>query len=48
MARTLDVYLHSDLVDHLRQGGDGQMFFDYNESWLQKPNATPFSMKRFA
>jgi serine/threonine-protein kinase HipA len=42
MARTLDVYLHNELVGHLIQAG-GQMVFDYNESWLQKSNATPLS-----
>ena len=43
MARTLDVYLHNEFVGHLIQDGDGQMVFDYDESWLQKPNATPLS-----
>jgi HipA-like protein len=35
MARTLDVYLHSDLVGHLTQDDDGDMSFQYAESWLQ-------------
>jgi len=43
MVRTLDVYLHNELVGHLIQDDGGQMVFDYNESWLQKPNATPLS-----
>ncbi len=43
MARTLDVYLHNELVGHLIQDDGGQMVFDYDESWLQKPNATPLS-----
>ena len=43
MARTLDVYLHDELVGHLVQDDGGQMVFDYAESWLQKPGATPLS-----
>jgi serine/threonine-protein kinase HipA len=43
MARTLDVYLHNQLVGHLIQDDGGQMVFDYTESWLQKPGATPLS-----
>lgn len=43
MARTLDVYLHRDLVGHLIQGAGGQMVFDYVESWLGKPGACPLS-----
>src|SRR5208282_6556842 len=43
MARTLDVYLHNELVGHLVQDDGGQMVFDYAESWLQKPGATPLS-----
>jgi serine/threonine-protein kinase HipA len=43
MARTLDVYLHNELVGHLIQDDGGQMVFDYTESWLQKPSATPLS-----
>ena len=43
MARTLDVYLHSDLIGHLIQGDGGDMVFDYVESWLNKPGATPLS-----
>jgi len=43
VARTLDVYLHNDLVGHLIQDDGGQMVFDYADSWLQKPGATPLS-----
>jgi serine/threonine-protein kinase HipA len=43
MARTLDVYLHNELVGHLIQDDGGQMVFDYAESWLQKPGVTPLS-----
>src|ERR1035437_6744999 len=43
MARTLEVYLHSDLIGHLIQGDGGDMVFDYVESWLNKPGATPLS-----
>jgi serine/threonine-protein kinase HipA len=43
MARTLDVYLHRVLVGHLIQDDDGQMFFDYAESWLENPAAMPLS-----
>jgi serine/threonine-protein kinase HipA len=43
MARTLDVYLHHELVGHLIQDDGGQMVFDYAESWLEKPDATPLS-----
>ncbi len=43
MARTLDVYLHRELVGHLIQDDGGQMVFNYAESWLQKPDATPLS-----
>jgi serine/threonine-protein kinase HipA len=43
MAKTLDVYLHRELVGHLIQNDGGQMVFDYAESWLEKPGATPLS-----
>jgi serine/threonine-protein kinase HipA len=43
MARTLDVYLHDDLVGHLVQDDGGRMVFGYVESWLNKPGATPLS-----
>ena len=43
MAKTLDVYLHRELIGHLIQNDGGQMDFDYAESWLEKPGATPLS-----
>lgn len=43
MARTLDVYLHTDLVGHLTQDDDGDMSFQYAESWLQRARAVPLS-----
>src|ERR1700722_12272215 len=43
MARTLDVYRHHDLVGHLIQDDGGGMVFDYLESWLNRPGATPLS-----
>jgi serine/threonine-protein kinase HipA len=43
MAKTLDVYLHNDLVGHLVQDDGGGMVFDYAESRLNKPGATPLS-----
>ncbi len=43
MAKTLDVYLHNELVGHLIQDDGGQMVFDYAESWLDKAGATPLS-----
>lgn len=43
MARTLDVYLHRDLVGHLTQDSGGETVFDYAETWLNRPGATPLS-----
>jgi serine/threonine-protein kinase HipA len=43
MARTLDVYLHDNLVGHLVQDDGGQMVFAYTENWLGKAGATPLS-----
>ena len=43
MAKTLDVYLHRELVGHLIQNDGGQMVFDYAKSWLQRPDAMPLS-----
>lgn len=43
MARTLDVYLHTDLVGHLTQDDDGDMSFQYAESWLQRAGAVSLS-----
>ena len=43
MAKTLDVYLHNELVGHLIQDDGGQMVFDYSRSWLDKQGATQLS-----
>ncbi len=43
MAKTLDVYLHSEFVGHLTQDNGGQMIFQYAESWLDRPAASPLS-----
>jgi serine/threonine-protein kinase HipA len=43
MAKTLDVYLHSEFVGHLNQNDGGQMTFQYAESWLDRPGASPLS-----
>ena len=43
MARTLDVYLHEEVAGHLVQDDDGQMSFEYLESWLAKPGAAALS-----
>jgi len=43
MARTLDVYLHRNLVGHLIQDEYGDMVFDYAESWLSRLNAIALS-----
>src|SRR5260370_40853852 len=43
MARTLEVYLHNDLVGQLTQDDGGQMGFKYAEDWLNRPGATPLS-----
>jgi serine/threonine-protein kinase HipA len=43
MERTLDVYLHQDLVGHLLQDDGGQMTFEYLENWLAKPGASALS-----
>ena len=43
MAKTLDVYLHSEFVGHLIQDNGGQMIFQYAESWLDRPGASPLS-----
>src|SRR5206468_8077702 len=53
MARTLDVYLHKNLVGHLVQDDGGRMAFQYVESWLNKIGASalsqslPLRTKRF-
>jgi serine/threonine-protein kinase HipA len=43
MAKTLDVYLHSEFVGHLNQDNGGQITFQYAESWLDRPAASPMS-----
>src|SRR5437899_3442178 len=43
MARTLEVYLHNDLVGQLTQDDGGQMVFKYVEDWVNRPGATPLS-----
>ncbi len=43
MAKTLDVYLHSEFVGHLTQDNGGQMIFQYAESWLDRPGASLLS-----
>ena len=43
MARTLNAYLHTDLAGHLTQDDDGDMTFQYAESWLQRPGAVSLS-----
>jgi serine/threonine-protein kinase HipA len=43
MARSLDVYLHADLIGQLVQDDGGRMLFAYTEEWLNRPAATPLS-----
>ena len=43
MARTMDVYLHKDLVGHLVQDNGGQLLFQYVEDWVENPNSIPLS-----
>jgi serine/threonine-protein kinase HipA len=43
MAKILDVYFRRELAGHLIQNDGGQMVFDYAETWLQRPGATPLS-----
>src|SRR5208337_4421007 len=43
MPRTLDVYLRRDLVGHLIQDENGQMAYQYAESWLNHAGAIPLS-----
>ena len=43
MPRTLDVYLHRNLVGKLVQDDHGQMVFDYAESWLNNSDAIALS-----
>src|SRR3974377_766571 len=43
MAKTLDVYLHDELVGYLIQDDHGQMLLEYLPTWLDKSGATPLS-----
>src|SRR5690242_14617844 len=43
MARTLDVYLHDDLVGRLVQDDAGDITFRYEQAWLELPRAVPLS-----
>lgn len=43
MPRTLDVYLHRQLVGQLIQNEHGQLAFYYAESWLNNAEAIPLS-----
>ena len=43
MRRTLDVYLHRDLVGQLVQDEHGEIAFHYTEHWLNNPSARPLS-----
>lgn len=44
MAKSLDVYLHENLVGHLIQDEGGQMGFEYSENWVERAGATPLSV----
>jgi serine/threonine-protein kinase HipA len=44
MAKTLDVYLHDQLIGHLIQDEGGQTVFEYANAWLDRPGATPLSV----
>ena len=44
MARTLDVYLHAELIGRLTQDDDGDVSYQYAESWLQRAGAVPLSL----
>lgn len=43
MTKTLDVYLHRDLVGQLTQDRHGQILFQYADGWLSKSTAVPLS-----
>src|ERR1700693_3978341 len=43
MVKTLDVYLHHDLVGHLIQDEQGETIFSYAENWLKNPASVPLS-----
>jgi len=44
MAKTLDVYLHDELVGHLIQDEGGQTVFKYTQACLDRPGATSLSV----
>ena len=44
MDKTLDVYLHDELVGHLIQNESGQTVFEYVQNWLDRPGATALSV----
>lgn len=44
MARTLNVYLHEELVGQLIQDEGGQTVFEYAQAWLDRPGATSLSV----
>jgi serine/threonine-protein kinase HipA len=44
MAKTLDVYLHDELVGHLIQDDGGQTVFQYAQAWLNQTGATALSV----
>ena len=43
MARTLDVYLHRDLVGHLTQDNSGHITFKYVDAWGEHPASRALS-----
>lgn len=43
MARTLKVYFDGELVGRLTQDGSGQMRFQYDNAWREKPDAMALS-----
>lgn len=43
MKKSLDVFLHSDLVGELLQDENGRLSFTYDEKWLSKPPPLLFS-----
>jgi len=44
MDKTLDVFLHDELVGHLIQAESGQTAFEYVQNWLDRPGATALSV----
>ncbi len=43
MTKTLDVYLHENLVGYLIQDDGGQTLFEYSQNWLEHPFSSPLS-----